>query len=676
MFSKILIANRGEIACRIMRTAKRLGIHCIAVYSEADTKAKHVALADEAYLLGPAPSKDSYLKGDVILDIAKRSGAQAIHPGYGFLSENAKFAAACAKANIVFIGPPVKAIEAMGSKSAAKAIMAKAKVPLVPGYHAQAQDEKTLAKAADEIGYPVLLKASAGGGGKGMRVVENKKAFKENLAAAKREAKAGFGDDTMLIEKYLQQPRHVELQIFADQHGHVIHLFERDCSLQRRHQKVIEEAPAPGLSAATRQAMGAAAIKAAQAIDYVGAGTVEFLFDKNGDSNGQFYFMEMNTRLQVEHPVTEMITQQDLVEWQLRVANGESLPLQQDQLHMQGHAFEARIYAEDAAKDFLPSIGDLVYLKRPEEDKHIRIDTGVRQGDAVSMHYDPMIAKLITWDTNRDNALRRLAQALRQYHIIGVTTNIDFLSKLASHPAFIASTFDTSFIERHRKDLFNTPSPASDEVIALASLFVLLQQQQHVAQTAQDSGDPFSPWHSQDAWRMNFSGKQELHFLQGEIEHQVCTHYQPDSYQLAISHDEILAQDVTISGYFIADDTIHADLDGRQLNANVVAYKNEIHIIVHGEHACLHLRDDASLHAHDEEAVGRLSAPMPGTIVAIMAEPGTNVERGASLIVIEAMKMEHTIHAPGDGLVKDIHYQVGEQVAEGDELLAFELSES
>ena len=459
MFDKILIANRGEIACRVAHTCRRLGVRSVAVYSEADANARHVTLCDEAYLLGPAPARDSYLKSDLILEIAQRCGAQAIHPGYGFLSENAEFAEACGKAGVVFIGPPAEAIRAMGSKSAAKTIMAAAGVPLVPGYHGADQDHDILAKAAEEIGYPVLIKASAGGGGKGMRIVEAATGLADGIAAAKRESMASFGDDHVLVEKYLLQPRHIEIQVFADTQHDAVYLFERDCSVQRRHQKVLEEAPAPGMTPERRQEMGKAAVAAAQAIGYVGAGTVEFIVH----ADGTFYFMEMNTRLQVEHPVTEMISGQDLVEWQLRVASGEPLPCSQEDLSIKGHAFEARIYAEDPDRDFLPATGILQHLSTPEEGPHVRIDTGVRQGDEVSVHYDPMIAKLIAWDQDRDSALRRLRQALGDYQVVGVTTNLRLLSALSAHPAFAAGQLDTGFIEQHREQLFPERQPVANQ---------------------------------------------------------------------------------------------------------------------------------------------------------------------------------------------------------------------
>ena len=473
MFNKILIANRGEIACRIIKTAKQMGVLTVAVYSDADKNSLHVHMADEAVYIGPSPSRESYLLGDKVIAAAKKTGAQAIHPGYGFLSENADFCRNCAAENITFIGPPVAAIEAMGSKSAAKNIMEKANVPLVPGYHGDDQSRDIIKKAADDMGYPVLLKATAGGGGKGMRQVWSEAEFDEGLEAAKRESMSSFGDDTMLVEKYLTQPRHVEIQVFCDNHDNAVYLFERDCSVQRRHQKVIEEAPAFSMSQELRAQMGESAIKSAQAIGYQGAGTVEFLLD----IDGSFYFMEMNTRLQVEHPVTEMISGQDLVEWQLRVAAGELLPKTQEQLVLNGHAFEARIYAEDANNDFLPATGKLTLLKTPIESEHVRIDTGVRQGDEVSVYYDPMIAKLIVWDENREKALQRLAKALSEYRINGVVTNIDFLYNLATSAPFKAADIDTGFIEKNYDLIFHNDEKPLVNELPIAALFLILSKE-------------------------------------------------------------------------------------------------------------------------------------------------------------------------------------------------------
>ena len=487
MFDTLLVANRGEIACRIIRTARRMGLRTVAVFSDADAGAQHVAMADAAVQIGAAPARDSYLRGDRIVAAAVRAGAGAVHPGYGFLSENAEFAEACAAAGLVFVGPPAAAIRAMGSKSAAKALMERAGVPLVPGYHGAEQDAAFLAARADEIGYPVLIKASAGGGGKGMRVVESPTAFAEALATAKGEARSSFGDDAVLIERYLTRPRHIEIQVFADTHGQVVHLFERDCSIQRRHQKVVEEAPAPGMDGARRAAMGAAACAAARAIGYVGAGTVEFIAE--GDD---FFFMEMNTRLQVEHPVTEMITHQDLVEWQLRVAAGAPMPQTQETLAIDGHAIEVRVYAEDPDRDFMPATGTIAHLSMPGAGPHVRVDTGVRQGDAVGVHYDPMLAKLIVWDHDRPAAVRRLVAALRQYEVVGVQTNLDLLRAIAGHEAFAAAELDTGFIARHATDLRR---PVADHAGGLAAAAL------HVVRGRALPGS--DPWDAPGAWRMN-----------------------------------------------------------------------------------------------------------------------------------------------------------------------------
>ncbi len=490
MFDTILIANRGEIACRIARTARRLGIRTVGVYSDADAAALHVAACDEARRLGPAPPRESYLDGAAIIAAARAAGAQAVHPGYGFLSENDAFATAVVAAGLVFIGPPPAAIRAMGSKAEAKAIMGNAGVPIVPGYHGSEQDDALLLAQADAIGYPVLIKPSAGGGGKGMRGVERRDAFAAALAAARREAQSAFGDARMLLEKYLAQPRHIEIQVFADAHGQCVHLFERDCSVQRRHQKVLEEAPAPGMAAERRARMGAAAVAAARAIGYTGAGTVEFIVPDAAAAGAPFYFMEMNTRLQVEHPVTEMITGLDLVEWQLRVAAGERLPLAQEQLEMFGHAIEARIYAEDPDRNFLPSIGRIAYLRTPETSINLRIDTGVREGDAISQYYDPMIAKLIAWGEDRPAALRRLKAALAEYRVAGVTTNVAFLQRVIAHDAFVGARVDTGLIARHQATLLPPPSAPSARVLAVAALGELARTR---AAAAAAAGDPASP---------------------------------------------------------------------------------------------------------------------------------------------------------------------------------------
>jgi 3-methylcrotonyl-CoA carboxylase alpha subunit len=661
MFDTILIANRGEIACRVIRTARRLGIRTVAVYSDADASSRHVALADEAYRLGPAPAGESYLKGEAILEVAARSGAQAIHPGYGFLSENAGFARACSQAGIVFIGPPVAAIEAMGSKSAAKAIMEQAGVPLVPGYHGDNQDPDFLRDQGERIGYPLLIKASAGGGGKGMRVVWHAEEFEFALAAAKREAKAGFGDDHVLLERYLTKPRHIEIQLFADSHGNAVHLFERDCSIQRRHQKVIEEAPAPGMSPALREQMGEAAIAAARAIGYQGAGTVEFLLDEDGS----FYFMEMNTRLQVEHPVTEMITGQDLVQWQLEVAEGLPLPCAQKDLAICGHAIEARIYAEDPSRDFLPSIGKLAHLATPAESAHVRIDTGVRQGDEVSIYYDPMVAKLVVWDSDRAGAVRRLQQALAAYQVVGVSTNIRFLGGVAAHPAFAAGDLDTGFINRHRDELFPAARPAEDRTLALAALDVLLRREEEARRAAARSADPFSPWHATSGWRLNCDNHHDLHFLDGEERVTVTAHYLSGGYRL-----DLPGGSLTVRGKLDPEGNLLADLEGARTKATVVRHGNSLTIMEHGKSHTLLVHDPYAPTGDEEGAGGRLTAPMPGKVVAVMVSAGERVEKGRPLMILEAMKMEHTITAPRDGLVEELKFAVGALVSDGAELLA------
>ncbi|WP_439668485.1 Acetyl/propionyl-CoA carboxylase, alpha subunit [Cupriavidus necator] len=670
MFSKILIANRGEIACRVAATCRRLGIRTVAVYSDADADARHVAFCDEAVHIGGAAARDSYLRADHIIEMAKEAGAQAIHPGYGFLSENEAFAEACAAAGLVFIGPPASAIHAMGSKSAAKQLMEKAAVPLVPGYHGEDQGPALLRREADRIGYPVLLKASAGGGGKGMRVVESGDAFEAALASVKREASASFGDDKVLVEKYLTRPRHIEIQVFADTHGNCVYLFERDCSVQRRHQKVLEEAPAPGMTEARRRAMGEAAVAAAKAVGYVGAGTVEFI----ANQDGSFYFMEMNTRLQVEHPVTEMITGQDLVEWQLRVAAGEALPLTQDQLRIDGHALEARIYAENPDKRFLPSTGTLRFLRTPPavqfmrgEDVHgpagIRIDAGVREGDTISPFYDPMIAKLIVWGKDRDEALARMRQALASYHVVGLSTNVAFLQRLVSSQAFRTADLDTGLIERNEKVLFPPPAPVGLEVIALAvaALFDREARERRI-----DAADQHSPWTHGGAWRLNGGVSRTLRFGYGE---QVL--------EVTLSTNErgstlIYADQAAPFACTCQADDIRINLGTRRAHGQVHADGETFHVFYAGRHVSLAWLDPLAHAGETESEGGKLTAPMPGKVIAVMVEAGSTVTRGTPLLVMEAMKMEHTISAPVDGVVSEVLYRVGEQVVEGAQLLAFE----
>jgi 3-methylcrotonyl-CoA carboxylase alpha subunit len=663
MFDKILIANRGEIACRVIKTAQKMGIKTVAVYSDADKNARHTQMADEAWHIGAAPAKDSYLKGDKILEVAKRSGAKAIHPGYGFLSENTGFATACEKNNIVFIGPPASAIDAMGSKSAAKDIMQKANVPLVPGYHGNNQEPEFLKSQADDMGYPVLIKATAGGGGKGMRIVEASNDFIESLTSCKREAISSFGDDEVLVEKYLTKPRHVEIQVFADSHGNAVHLFERDCSVQRRHQKVIEEAPAPGMTESLRDQMGTVAINAAKAIGYEGAGTVEFLLDEDGS----FYFMEMNTRLQVEHPVTEKITGQDLVEWQLRVAHGEELPLQQEQLTIHGHAFEARVYAEDPDQDFLPSTGTLSHLQTPKTNTHVRIDTGIRQGDEVSVHYDPMIAKLVVWDKDRASALARLRGALSDYQIVGLKTNLDFMSQLASHDGFNQADLDTNFINRYQDELFTAKPAISDDVLCVAALYVMLKQKDYGERHIADDSDPFSPWDNVDGWRLNEDNFHKLTLIDtdSQLENSVTVHFRNDSFLVELANSEHF-----ISGQ-LDNTSMQVNLEGIQFKVTLVDNNNSITLFMRGAEYQLELKQEG-LATSDADANANLTAPMPGTIISVLVEAGEKVEAGQPILVMEAMKMEHTIKAPTDGVITELLYQTGDLVEDGAELILFE----
>ena len=647
MFRKILIANRGEIACRVIATARRLGIATVAVYSDADANARHVALADEAWPIGPAPARESYLVGEKILDVARRSRAEAIHPGYGFLSENADFAAACASAGVVFIGPPVAAIRAMGSKSAAKTLMEKAGVPLVPGYHGEAQDLSTLAAAAERIGYPVLIKASAGGGGKGMRIVERPGDLEAAIGGAKREALASFGDDQVLVERYLTKPRHIEIQVFADTHGNAVSLFERDCSIQRRHQKVLEEAPAPGMDPDRRRRMSEAALAAARAVGYAGAGTVEFIAE-----GGDFWFMEMNTRLQVEHPVTEMITGLDLVEWQLRVAAGERLPLTQDEIPLRGHAIEARIYAEDPERDFLPSNGTLVHLRQPEETADIRVDTGVRQDDAITPYYDPMIAKLIVWGADRDAAARRLETALGAYEVVGVTTNLGLLRAIAKNPAFLAADLDTGFIGRHVRS--EATEDGVDFIALAAAALSVLEGQQVVA--------PVDPWDLADSFRVNGEGQQEIQLRAGAAIVLVRVAWRGgEDYRLSTDDQTVVARRVTNG----------VSIDGVTYRARVVRRGDEITVIRGGVNHVFVLVDPlvpaGALAAGDDRVV----APIPARVTHVLVQAGDTVSKGAALIVLEAMKMEITLTAPREGTIEVIRYVVGDMVEEGTELIHF-----
>ena len=676
-FDTLLVANRGEIACRVMRTARRMGLKTVAVYSDADATSRHVREADEAVRLGPAAARESYLNVDAVIEAAQRTGTGAIHPGYGFLSENGTFVKALEQAGITFVGPPASAIAAMGDKSAAKARMANAGVPLVPGYHGDDQGDALLRSEADKIGYPVMLKASAGGGGKGMRVVESGEGFQAALDGCRRESKAAFGDDRMLIEKYLVQPRHVEVQVFCDRYGNGVYLFERDCSVQRRHQKVIEEAPAPGMTTELRAAMGDAAVRAAQEIGYVGAGTVEFLLDSSPGQDGAFYFMEMNTRLQVEHPVTEMITGQDLVEWQLRVAMGEPLPCRQDELTITGHSFEARIYAEDPEQDFLPATGLLTRFALDLEGAglgadQVRLDSGVESGDTVSMHYDPMLAKLIVHGVDRDAALATLNRALAALDVQGVVTNRAFLQRLANHPGFKNVELDTRFIERNEATLF-APRPFSTEDYASAALIGLHQ----LAQECEID----SPWDRPDGFRLNAPHTIRIALCDPAsaqaadndsavvvVEGKRAT--LDTQWQLTIGNSTLTASLQPLEG-----DAVAVTLNGHR--RRLQAYKDG-HVVVmaepSGETRLFWRRIDAIDHGH-HETESTLTAPMHGTVVALLVEPGVSVEKGMPLMVMEAMKMEHTMTAPADGSVETFHFQAGDTVSQGAVLLDFAPSE-
>jgi len=679
MFTKILIANRGEIACRVAATARRLGIKTVAVYSDTDANARHVFACDEAVAIGGAAPRDSYLRADRILAAAKATGAQAVHPGYGFLSENEAFARACAEAGVAFIGPPASAIAAMGSKSAAKALMDKAGVPLVPGYHGDRQEAAFLRGEADAIGYPVLIKASAGGGGKGMRRVERSEEFDGALASCQREGQASFGDKHVLVERYVTKPRHIEIQVFADDYGNCVYLFERDCSVQRRHQKVLEEAPAPGMSEARRAEMGAAAVAAAKAVGYVGAGTVEFIAepataagpdDAGATGDLRFYFMEMNTRLQVEHPVTEAITGLDLVEWQLRVAGGEPLPLKQEELKMHGHAIEARICAENPDANFMPAIGELAVVRWPahvafrrnadaepfHDPAAVRIDSGFGEGDAISPHYDSMIAKLIVWGADRAQALARLDAALAATHIVGVQTNVAFLRRVVASRSFAGADLDTALIEHERAALFEAPPLLLQCVVGGVVAHALAIERRR---------ETSDPWSRADGWRLH--GVSTRRF---DIEVQATHH----AVTLERLHSGALWLVLGTERWSFATTPRGADahdviVDGRRWSLSVYAHGEQVSVFA-PEGSGVAREVDLIAHA-GEGAVegGRLTAPMPGKVIAFLAKPGEAVKLGQPLAVMEAMKMEHTITAPRDGTVQELLYAVGDQVNEGGELL-------
>ena len=651
MFERVLIANRGEIACRVIRTCRRLGIHTIAVYSEADRDAQHVRLADEAWPIGGPRPADSYLRGEAILEVAKKAGAQAIHPGYGFLSENTGFARACSAAGIAFIGPKPESIDAMGSKAAAKALMEQHAVPLVPGYHGENQDAGFLAEEAARIGFPLMIKAAAGGGGKGMRIVRSAGGFSDALASAQRESSSAFGDARMILERYVEHPRHIEFQVFGDSHGHVIHLNERECSAQRRYQKVLEETPSPFLDAIRRQAMGEAAVAAAKAVDYVGAGTVEFIVAQDGE----FFFMEMNTRLQVEHPVTEMTLGLDLVEWQLRVAAGEPLPLAQEQIHARGHAIEVRLYAEDPDQNFLPGSGTLHTLRLPEPSAHVRLDGGVVEGDTVTIFYDPMIAKLIVWDEDRPQALQRLREALATSEITGPKSNIGFLERLARHPAVVEGCIDTGYLDRHLDEFLLGDAIPSDATLFAAATAALLHDEAHVVA---DASDPHSPWARADAWRIGHAGKRIVALAAREQRHEIEAHGHDGDYRLR--HGDIECE---VRGARLADDWLSARFDGEARRIAVRA--DESRVLLHDADGQRHHFSRAAAFAWESsDAAGgnQVIAPMPGRIVLVKAQAGDSVEEGQELLVMEAMKMELALKAPRAGTIESVNAAQGDFV--------------
>lgn len=668
MFKSLLIANRGEIAVRIIRTARRMGLRTIAVYSEADANAYHVAEADEAYCIGGAAAAESYLRADAILDACKRSGAEAVHPGYGFLSENAGFAEACEKAGLIFVGPPASAIRAMGLKDAAKALMEMASVPVVPGYHGDNQDAAFLAERAKEIGYPVLIKAVAGGGGKGMRRVNTPDDFEKELKSAQREAGAAFGDERVLVEKYVARPRHIEIQVFADGHGQAVSLYERDCSLQRRHQKVVEEAPAPGMPPEMRKKMGEAAVAAAKAIGYRGAGTVEFIADaSDGLQPDGFWFMEMNTRLQVEHPVTEAITGQDLVEWQLRVAAGEHLPLTQDKVPLKGHAVEVRLYAEDPAKNFFPSTGGLARLRVPLNMPHVRTDMGVREGDEVTMFYDPMIGKIIAHGETRLQALRTLKRFLTATEVAGPKTNLGFLINAVGHEAFLKGDIDTGFIDRHIAELVPRGG-ASPRVLALGAAAHLLMRGAERQKAQAASAEPHSPWAANDGWVPGGQRGEILKFnVSGE---DVSLTVTPDGagWRVAGAGEGGIGVSASLSD----DGALAATVDGVRVTASCVA-KGAGFILIHeGIATEFAIADPLDVDVASDADAGALKSPMPGKIVQVLAESGAKVRKGAPLIVMEAMKMEQTLAAGMDTVVASVHVGTGDQVEAGAVLVSFE----
>jgi 3-methylcrotonyl-CoA carboxylase alpha subunit len=651
VFERVLIANRGEIACRVIRTCRRLGIHTIAVYSEADKDAQHVRQADEAWPIGGSPPAESYLRGEAIIEVAKKTGAQAIHPGYGFLSENAGFARACQEAGIVFVGPDAASIEAMGSKAAAKHLMRKHDVPLVPGYDGDNQDAAFLAKQAQKIGYPLILKPSAGGGGKGMQIVRSDAEFQDALATAQRVAQAAFGDATMLLERYIEHPRHIEFQVFGDRHGNVIHIDERECSAQRRYQKVLEETPSPFLTPERRAAMGAAAVEAAKAVKYVGAGTVEFIVGTEGD----FHFMEMNTRLQVEHPITEMTHGIDLVEWQLRIADGEPLPLMQEQVHSHGHAIEVRLYAEDPDHGFLPGSGKLAKLQLPETSQHVRLEGGVIEGDTVTIFYDPMIAKLVAWDTDRPQALQRMRTALAECEIVGPKSNIAFLERLVRHPTIVEGRIDTGYLDRHLDEFIAGATQPDIRSVFAATVAALMHDESDPGGAA---ADPHSPWNTADAWRIGRAGKRIVALAVRDHRHEIDAWGHAGSYRLRTGDAGCV-----VEGAHRDTRTLNARFDGAAMRFGVRVDASRI--LLH-DAAGFRWRFErvpafaweASVTASGDVVI----APMPGRIVLVKASAGDKVEAGQELLVMEAMKMELSLRAPRAGNIESIFAAAGEFV--------------
>ncbi|ABV36066.1 carbamoyl-phosphate synthase L chain, ATP-binding [Shewanella sediminis HAW-EB3] len=684
MFTKLLIANRGEIACRIIKTAKAMGVRTVALYSDADIDARHVAMADESFYLGGSAPADSYLKASAIIDIAKKSGAQAIHPGYGFLSENADFARLCEQSGISFVGPTADAIDSMGSKSAAKEIMGAANVPLVPGYHGDAQEDQLLVDEADKMGFPLLIKAAFGGGGKGMRIVESSDEVLEAIQSARREAISSFGNDKLLMERYLRQPRHVEVQVFADTQGNCIYLSDRDCSIQRRHQKVVEEAPAPGLSDELRVKMGEAAVAAAKAIDYRGAGTVEFLLD----TDGSFYFMEMNTRLQVEHPVTEMVTGQDLVKWQLMVASGSELPLTQEEVRIHGHSFEVRIYAEDPHNDFLPASGKLNFLREPEQSKHVRIDSGIRENDVISNFYDPMISKLIVWDESRPRALQRLVHSLESYQISGLKHNIEFLANIAEHKAFSDANFSTDFIDRYGESLIGMASSDEHTALALAALYQLCARKAEAKACAINSQDPYSPWGAVSGFRLNSASLHNVALLDDnhDIQHLELTETlvgEQSLYQLELNGSHLVLKGELKGEMLHAEISNHAHANcsdthktsGHKVKVPVSQTGDDFTLFINS--TSYHFRAIQTEIDEEQECLeDKLKAPMNGTIVTHLVEKGDVVSAGQGLMVMEAMKMEYTIESPFDGVVSAFFFEPGELVSDGSLLVEVTANEA